>query len=93
MLEQVANDDPALTTALAAADLPVADLVAPKKLFWRLIQSGVIVGYVGLEIQGNVALLRSLVVDRAVKGRGLGRELVANAVEEARAGTSKHCGF
>ncbi len=84
MLERVANDDPALTLALQAENLPTADLIAPNKLFWRLIHAGVVVGYVGLELHQDTALLRSLVVDRAFKGRGLGRELVDGAIAEAK---------
>jgi N-acetylglutamate synthase-like GNAT family acetyltransferase len=84
MLERVANADPALTSALEAENLPTADLVAPNKLFWRLVHAGVVVGYVGLELHDNAALLRSLVVDQAFKGRGLGRELVDGATAEAR---------
>ncbi|MBP2159002.1 MULTISPECIES: arsenic resistance N-acetyltransferase ArsN2 [Asticcacaulis] len=85
MLERVANDDPALTLALQAENLPTADLVAPNKAFWRLIRAGVVVGYVGLELYGDAALLRSLVIDQAFKGRGLGRELVEGATAEAKA--------
>lgn len=84
MLERVANDDPALTLALQSESLPTADLIAPNKVFWRLIRAGVVVGYVGLELYGDAALLRSLVVDRAFKGRGLGRELVDGATAEAK---------
>lgn len=85
MLQRVANDDPALTLALQAESLPTADLIAPNKVFWRLIHGGVVVGYVGLELYGGAALLRSLVVDRAFTGRGLGRELVDGATTEAKA--------
>lgn len=85
MLEQVASDDVALVGALTSESLPTADLVAPNKLFWRLIHSGGVVGYVGLEIHGTDALLRSVVVDRGFKGKGLGRRLVDSAMVEAKA--------
>lgn len=84
MIERVANDDPALTLALQAENLPTVDLIAPNKVFWRLLHTGVVAGYVGLELHENSALLRSLVIDQTFKGRGLGRELVRGATAEAK---------
>ena len=43
-----------------------------------------IVGAVALEMYPDSALLRSLVVDRAAHGRGLGGRLTQAAIEEAR---------
>ncbi len=68
---------------LSAADLPVEDLTAGKLDDFLLAedQDGRIGGMVGLERVGDAGLLRSLVVDPAVRHKGLGRILV-NAIEE-----------
>jgi amino-acid N-acetyltransferase len=44
-----------------------------------------IIGSVALEVHGQVGLLRSVAVDEAVRGRGLGARLTAAALELARA--------
>ena len=75
----------AVDRLLAAASLPTEDLDAVD--FADFLAAGsreTPAGVVGLEIGGGVALLRSLVVDPAARGTGLGQRLVAAAEEHAR---------
>ena len=43
-----------------------------------------VVGSAGLEVYGDVALLRSVTVDEGLRGQGLGRRLVTEALANAR---------
>lgn len=75
----------AVQRLLADASLPIDDLDALD--FNDFLAAGTRVspaGVVGLEIGSGVALLRSLVVDPAARGTGLGQDLVAAAEEHAR---------
>lgn len=80
------SDLGAVRRLLQTAKLPLDGLDDCKRL-WVLEEEGAIVGAVGFEVHGRAALLRSLVVDPAWRGRGLGLQLVRHGVEEAwRAG-------
>ena len=70
---------------LSEAGLPTADLT-PRHLEHFLAQGSDqrLTGTVGLEIDGDVALLRSLAVAADCRGRGYGQELVAAAERHAR---------
>jgi N-acetylglutamate synthase-like GNAT family acetyltransferase len=75
----------ALLAVLARAQLPTADIEAPGRLFWRFeTQDEVPVGFGGLELHGEDALLRSLVTLPPVRGRGIGTAMVAALEFEAR---------
>jgi len=75
----------AVRALLAAAGLPVADLTAAHlDDFWGCDDGANLIGVVGLEIYGTVALLRSLAVAPAWQGRGLGAALLAHAERAAR---------
>lgn len=65
---------------LAACALPVADLLpsSPVRFFGIRLQ-GTLVAVVGLELHPPAALLRSLAVTPAFRGRGHARQLVAFA--------------
>ena len=72
-----AGDFARLLDWLRAANLPTDDLTeAHMTQFLVLDRDDEPVGMVGLEALGDVALLRSLVVDKAARGAGAGRELV-----------------
>ena len=77
-----------LAAALAKAGLPVEDLDEPGPIFWRFESEDVPVGFGGLEIHGDQALLRSLVTLPPVRQRGIGRAIVAMLEMEARV---RHC--
>ena len=74
----------ALSKALAKAKLPVDDIEAPGPLFWRFETVDAIpAGFGGLEIHGEDALLRSLVILPPLRSRGLGAAAVAELESEA----------
>ena len=78
-------DPVAVRNLLTAAGLPTADLTAaPLADFWGCDDGANLIGVVGLEIYGTVALLRSLAVAPAWQGQGLGSALVAHAEQAAR---------
>lgn len=77
------NDE--LLKLLESCDLLVSDITLSNSLyFFGHHQHGKLVGAVGLEYLGTVALLRSLVVSVELRGSGLGRALVQFVESEAR---------
>lgn len=75
----------AVRALLAVAGLPTADLTAaPRAEFWGCHEGMALIGVIGLETYGSVALLRSLAVAPAWQGRGLGAALLAHAERAAR---------
>lgn len=81
-----AGDLPAIRALLAAENLPQADLTtAHLHDFLVLRAGGGLAGVAGLEVHGTDALLRSVVVPRALRAQGLGAALVAAAEAQARA--------
>ena len=80
-----AGERAALAAALAKAKLPTEDIEAPGRLFWRFeTRDEVPVGFGGLEVHGEDALLRSLVTLPPVRSRGVGTAMVAALEFEAR---------
>jgi amino-acid N-acetyltransferase len=78
-------DATAVRALLVAAGLPVTDLSAAHlDDFWGCHDGMNLIGVVGLEGYGTVALLRSLAVAHAWQGRGLGSALLAHAERAAR---------
>lgn len=80
----VAADLPSVLGLLERAHLPAAGVEAclPTALVAR--SGGAVVGAAALEPYGPAALLRSVVVDEALRGTGVGSRLVAAAVGLAR---------
>lgn len=70
------DDVPAIAGLLRAAELPSEDFAAHVADFLVARSGGAVVGAVGAERCGEAALLRSLVVAEAWRGRGLGETLV-----------------
>ena len=71
---------------LESARLPVEDLTESHcEQFFYAGERGAPTGIVGLEIHGDVALLRSLVVSPEKRTAGLGTALVAHAEQAAHA--------
>lgn len=69
-------DREAVLNLLTAAGLPTADLPAELAHFALLRENGTPVACGGLEVYGTAALLRSVAVTPALKGNGLGGEMV-----------------
>lgn len=78
-----------IVAILAAAALPTDDLERSQPRLWIArptdAPARAIVGTVGLELLGQFGLLRSLAVQPALRGGGLGSALVARVEAEARA--------
>jgi len=69
---------------LSDAKLPAVDITAEQLIhFFGCWSEEELVGVIGLEFYGNVALLRSLVVAPSRQGWGFGPALVAHAEEYA----------
>lgn len=74
----------ALSRALAKAKLPIDDIESPTLLFWRFETTDSIpVGFGGLEIYGEDALMRSIVILPPLRSRGLGTAVVGQLETEA----------
>ncbi len=70
---------------LRVADLPTAGLSPTLPDFLVAEEGGRLLGAIGLEVYGDVALLRSAVVDAERRGSGLGGVLVTSLLEHAQA--------
>src|SRR5690349_13805841 len=77
-------DRTAIAALLESQKLPTQDLPARLENFILAKENGRITGTVGLEIYGKYALLRSLAVDSAHQGNGLGTTLYKTALELAQ---------
>lgn len=84
MFEAIDATSPELIQTLTAENMPTSDLTEPNRQFWRKVIDGKTVGFVGLEVYGENALLRSLTVPSEFKGQGHGAELVSAAVARAK---------
>lgn len=82
----LAGDEAAIKALLAACGLPCEDLT-PIHLehFWVLRDGPELAGVVGLEMYGDVGLLRSLAVAETNRGIGIAAQLTDKAEADARA--------
>jgi amino-acid N-acetyltransferase len=80
----MADDAMAITTLLTASALPLDGALACLDSAVVARADGRIVGCAALELYGPDALLRSVAVDGALQRRGVGRGLVAAALDLAR---------
>ncbi|MBY5606905.1 arsenic resistance N-acetyltransferase ArsN2 [Rhizobium leguminosarum] len=79
----VGHDD-GLRVALAGAGLPVDDLTDAGRSFYRFSRSGQTVGFGGLELHGETALLRSIVVLSDQQGFGFGHAITLGLLDQAQ---------
>jgi amino-acid N-acetyltransferase len=77
------SDVERIEALLTSAHLPVDGAREAFEVGFVAEDHEAIVGAVALEVYPETALLRSLVVDRAAQGRGVGQRLTAAAIEEA----------
>lgn len=75
--------DDNLRAVLAAAGLPVDDLTDPGRSFYRFSRGGQTVGLGGLELYGEAALLRSIVVLPDQQGFGFGHAITLALLDQA----------
>lgn len=79
------RDRSALQALLVAAELPTEDLTSTSLGDFLAARAGdTLIGAAGLERHGDTALLRSVVVDKTLRGTGLGQRLVAAMEARAR---------
>lgn len=79
------GDWPAVRGLLERSKLPLDGLDSSLPHFVVARDGDAIVGVAGLEHYGSAALLRSVAVDDAWRGTGIGRLLVDRVLDEARA--------
>ena len=78
-------DLPGVERLLTANGLILDDVAAEIGDFFVAYEGGALLGTIGLEVRSAFALLRSVAVDPARHGGGIGARLVARLVEEAQA--------
>jgi amino-acid N-acetyltransferase len=69
---------------LSAAKLPLSGVTESFERFFVAEAASTIVGSVGIEKHGDYGLLRSAAVSEPLRGRGVGRRLVNEAIDDAR---------
>jgi N-acetylglutamate synthase-like GNAT family acetyltransferase len=79
------TDAPAVERLLTEQALPRDGVADWLEHFWLAERAGAVVGAAGVELYGDAALLRSVAVDPAWRGSGLGRLLTERAIAEAEA--------
>ena len=72
-----ASERDSLAATLVKAGLPAVDVREPGQLFWRFQRDDMPVGFGGLEIHGDAALLHSIVTLPSQRRRGIGAAIVA----------------
>ena len=76
-------DWPAIAALLESHGLPLAGAREHLATFLVAVHDARVVGVAGAEVHGDSALLRSVAVDDALRGRGIGRHLVERLLQEA----------
>jgi amino-acid N-acetyltransferase len=80
-----ARDEVALGILLQMANLPTEDITPEMLEHFLTAHAGeALVGAAGVEVLGETGLLRSVAVEEAQRGTGLGKRLVEAAEEHAR---------
>jgi N-acetylglutamate synthase-like GNAT family acetyltransferase len=74
-----------LAAALGKAGLPAEDVRSEGPLFWRFESDDTPVGFGGLQLFGDQALLRSVVILPPLRNRGIGSMVVEGLETEAQA--------
>ena len=78
------SDTDAIVAIVAGAGLPVGGILEHAGEYFVAVRGSRVVGCCGLEIYGDHALLRSVAVTDAERGRGVGGRLVERALSHAR---------
>lgn len=75
---------PALHLFLTSVKLPVSDLPTDLSGFTLAFDEGELVGTAGMELLGNIGLLRSVAVAETYRSQQIGRQLLEAALDHAR---------
>ncbi|RJF74506.1 GNAT family N-acetyltransferase [Deinococcus cavernae] len=78
------TDLPAVQAFLRDHSLPTAGIVTNRGGFLLVEDQSKLIGVTGLEVHGNVGLLRSVAVDSVSRSQGIATELVGQAIQYAR---------
>lgn len=78
------TDLPALQAFLGAQNLPIDGIVTNRSGFLLVEDRGQLIGVTGLEVHGNVGLLRSVAVNPAYRSQGIAAQLVQQAIRYAQ---------
>ena len=78
------DDVPAIQELLSSESLPPFQVSEFLDGFWTIEQDGRVAGCGGLEVYGEAGVIRSVVVDRSLRGRGFGDLLSQTAITAAR---------
>ena len=84
------SDLGAVASLLGANELPTADVEQHLETFVLAKLHGDLVGVVGVEIYGEVGLLRSLCVGESHRGKGMGRALLVAVRPDASVAVPHH---
>ena len=82
--QAVHAEQDAVHALLSACGLSTHDIFSPQALYWTAWNETALVGFCGLELAEDAALLRSVSVLDSCRGLGLARRLVETAITEAR---------
>jgi N-acetylglutamate synthase-like GNAT family acetyltransferase len=75
-----------LRIVLLSEGLPAVDILkAPVRFFEACTDNGAAIGWGGLEIYGDQAVMRSVVINSVLRGTGAGKALVETLISEAKA--------
>lgn len=77
-------DLPAVKAFLIANERPIQGVADHLAHFWLAVSRGQIVGSAGLEMYGEVGLLRSVAVRAERRNQGIGRALIERIEHDAR---------
>ena len=78
------SDYQAIVQLLEAAELPTMGVEEALRHFVVADAGGAVVGVAGMEVHGPDAVLRSVAVDGALRGRGLGARMTGRVLQAAR---------
>ncbi len=84
-----ATDASAVRALLADSKLPLDGVPDDLAHFLVAEREGRVVGAIGMELYGDAGLLRSAVVSPALRGTGVGEQLVHALLDSARAGGAR----
>ncbi|MGH8643169.1 MAG: arsenic resistance N-acetyltransferase ArsN2 [Gammaproteobacteria bacterium] len=74
------TDEPAIKRLLKAVDLPTEDITAKSLDYFLVLHDAeALTDVIGLDLEGDIALLRSLAVAESMRGRGVGNDMVQAA--------------
>jgi N-acetylglutamate synthase-like GNAT family acetyltransferase len=77
------HDEPSVLALLARCGLPSAGVRDHLQTFWLAEGPEGVIATAGLEVYGEVALLRSVATDPSYRNRGIARQLCREALAEA----------